>query len=188
MPFTAYGQNSNTKRVPPAGWHIGEKHPFQGRNKIEQNMLGQIMTYNSALLVGDVANAKRYVYQDAITYYKKFYPTVVPDEKVISDFFKMFSKDYVSAMNTYRKNGIDLRIIPCNIQRQVTNGNSIIIVFDIVSVMDDGNISIYSDPESTIGISLNNGTNWSFLTMMEEVPNILRMRFSQSIINEVMGY
>lgn len=188
IPIAVCGQNNNPQRVPPAGWHIGERHPFEGRNKIEQNMLSQIMTYNSALLVGDIANARRYVYQDAITYYKRFYPTIVPDERVLSDFFKIFSDDYIAAMNTYIEYGIDLKIIPSNIQRQVTYGNSIIIVFDVITVMSDGKTPIYSDPESTIGISLNNGTNWTFLTMMEEIPNILRMRFNQRIIDEVMGY
>ncbi|MCL2858807.1 MAG: hypothetical protein FWF42_03855 [Streptococcaceae bacterium] len=181
-------KDTGSERVLPAGWHIGEKHSFEGRNQVEKNMLSQIMTYNSALLVGDISNARKYVYQDAITYYKRFYPTVVPDERVLSDFFKIFSNDYIASMNTYREHGIDVNIIPTNIQRQVTFGNSIIIVFDIVSMMTDGNTPIYSDSETSIGISLNNGKNWSFLTLMEEVPNILRMRFNERIVNEVMGY
>jgi hypothetical protein len=39
-----------------------------------------------------------------------------------------------------------------------------------------------------IGISQNGGVNWWFIAENEDTPTILKMRYTQDVVNKVMGY
>ena len=64
----------------------------------------------------------------------------------------------------------------------------IIITFEVVGVLTQGEKCIHDNPETNIGVSHNKGKNWTFLALTDDVPNILRMRFDEEIINKIMNY
>ena len=79
-------------------------------------------------------------------------------------------------------------IIVSNITNRVADKEYIIITFEVVGVLTQGEKCIHDNPETNIGVSHNKGKNWTFLALTDDVPNILRMRFDEEIINKIMNY
>lgn len=171
----------------PNGAFLGEVIPYEGKNKMEKNMISQFGSYNLALLRGDFDNASRYQYKDAVTYFRKFYPGE-SDESIMQNFFASVSDEMVQAINRYKEHGIDLNIVVSRITRKVKEGDNIIYVFEIVSNMVGDKLQIHTSPDETIAVSRNAGKNWTFNTVNEETPNILRVSFSEEVVDRVMGY
>ena len=95
----------------------------------------------------------------------------------------------------YANSGVELSLVVCNIDRKVDLGQSKFFIFEYTSQLyreaatKIKYIHTKSDlNDKSIGISLNNGRSWTFLTMNNDTPNILRLRFSEEIVNKVMGY
>ena len=86
--------------------------------------------------------------------------------------------------------GIDLYIVVPNLIRKVESGdNDIIIVFNTISNVCSENVyTHFKEMSHDIGISQNGGINWWFLTENEDTPTILKMHYSQEVVNKVMGY
>lgn len=171
----------------PNGVFLGAVIPYEGKNKVEKNMISQFGSYNIALLRGDYDNACRYQYQDAVKYFRKFYPGE-NDETIMRNFFASVSDEMVQAIKRYQEHGIELNIVVSRITRKITQGNNIIYVFEIVSNMIGNKLQIHTSSEETIAISTNGGQNWTFNTVNEDTPNILRVSYSEDVVNKVMGY
>lgn len=179
----------------PKGYVFGKVEAYQGDTKAERNCVSQMNTYNSALLMGDIDNAKLFLYPDAISYYKKFYPSDFSSDDIIEDLFREISNNVIEFKKLWEKYGIEIDFEVCDIHKKIDIGNTKIFVFPLTTTLykedADGEKYIHSTSEVdefTVGISFNDGKNWYFLALIDETPNILRMRFSQSVINEVMGY
>ena len=171
----------------PNGAFLGEVIQYEGMDKMEKNMISQFGSYNLALLRGDFDNASRYQYKDAITYFRKFYPGE-PDEQIMRNFFSSVSEEMVQTIRKYQEHGIELNIVVSRIVRKVTQGDNIIYVFEIVSNMIGDKLQIHMSPEETIAVSTNSGKNWTFNTVNEDTPNILRVSYSDELVDKVMGY
>lgn len=171
----------------PNGTFLGDVMSYEGANKMEKNMISQFGSYNLALLRGDFDNASHYQYRDAVTYFRKFYPGE-SDEGIMRNFFASVSDEMVQAINRYKEHGIDLNIVISRITRKVTQGDNIIYVFEIVSNMVGDKLQIHTSPDETIAVSTNAGKNWTFNTVNEDTPNILRVSFSDEVVDKVMGY
>ncbi len=98
------------------------------------------------------------------------------------------SEMYHTLKTTYDEKGIDYNIIVSNITNRVADKEYIIITFEVVGVLTQGEKCIHDNPETNIGVSHNKGKNWTFLALTDDVPNILRMRFDEEIINKIMNY
>lgn len=167
---------------------LGKIQEYKGKDKIENNLLSQIATYNSALFRGDKQNSVRYLYRDAIVYFRKFYPGY-SDEAITDEFYKSISHSYVEQQNRFNEHGIDFSVVIPNFVRKITQGDNVFIVFNITSnVCSKTLYTHFADFEQTLGISHNGGKNWSFITINEDTPNILRLSNSEEIIDAVMGY
>lgn len=178
----------NSKQPPlPDGWLYGRISEVQANDKIEKNMLSQLNTYNKAVLRGDIENAAKYLYPDATIYFRKYY-NGLSDKEIVKDFFKAISDDYQKTRQAYEDQGINMDMFPISINKKIVDGNNLIYLLDVSTTVFNENNSIYTDPETIIGISSNKGTKWTFITLNDDSPNILRLKFSERIIDQVMGY
>lgn len=171
----------------PKGYFLGEVIPYEAKNKMEENMLSQFASYNTALLRGDFDNACRYQYKDAVKYFRKFYPGE-SDDNIMRIFFASVSEEMVQTINKYRDNGINLDIVVSRILRKVSQGDDVIYVFEIVSNMVGEKLQLHTTPDKTIAVSANGGKNWTFNAVNEDTPNIMRISYTEDIIDKVMGY
>jgi len=188
---TSYGFR---KDLPP-GYAFGKVEPYQGKDRVESNLISQINTYNSALLMGDIDNAKLYLYPDAIKYYKKFYPSNLSLDDIANNLFKEISEAAIELEKAWQKYGVDVDILVSGIERKIELGDTKIFVFSFTTLfyMENAEEEKYfhsttENDDLTVGISFNGGRNWYFIALNDETPNILRLRLAQSVVNEVMGY
>ena len=171
----------------PDGAYFGEVVAYKGKNKIEENMLSQFASMNLACLRGDYDNVCRYLYQDAAKYYRKFYPGE-SDDAIMRGFFSSMSDEMIQTMRNYEEHGIELSIVVSRVIRKVAQDDNIIYVFEIVSNMISDNLQVHTDPDQTIAVSTNGGKNWTFNAFNDDVPNILRISYSEDVVDKVMGY
>lgn len=178
--------NKSDKEL-PNGAFLGEVVPYEGKDKMEKNMISQFSSYNLALLRGDFDNASRYQYKDAIKYFRKFYPGE-SDDAILRNFFASASDEMAQVIQRFADRGIDLNTVVSRVVRKVTIGENVIYVFEIVSNIVSAKMQIHTSPEATIAVSTNAGKNWTFNTVNEDTPNILRVSYSDEVVNKVMGY
>lgn len=176
-----------TKKQIPEGCFLGEVVPYVAKNKMEQNMLSQFASYNSALLRGDFDNACHYQNKDAVEYFKKFYPGE-SDDNIMRMFYSSLSEDMMQTIKNFEDHGIKLDFIVSRMIRKVSQGDNVIYVFELTTNMIGENLQLHTSPEETIAISVNGGKNWTFNNINEDTPNIMRISFSEDVINKVMGY
>jgi hypothetical protein len=181
--------NDEGAKLLPEGWSWGKVEPYVGKNKTEKNIMSQIASYNNALLRGDINGAASYLYPDAITYFKKYYPDSFTDDDIVKEFYKPLSDAAISL------NGMDIEFIVCKIDKIIETNRGILCVFRITTQTycetDQGEKYSHSTPidkDYIVGISFNKGQNWFFMAINEDTPNILRLKFSNDIITKVMGY
>lgn len=183
-------KSPKSKRELPDGLEYGKVLPpvFPDSMKVENNLLRQVATYNSALLHGDVNTCGKYLYPDAFDYCRKYYPDF-PDEEVMKEFFKDMSDDMQEALMVWEKNGVDFQILVYNLEKKIKYKDDIIIVLNVTSNMCSEDVFIHStELDKTIGISQNGGTNFWFMNNHDDLPTILAMHYPQNVVNAVMGY
>ena len=167
---------------------LGKIQNYEGQDKIEKNLLSQIATYSSALMHGDKQNCVKYLYKDAIVYFRKYYHEL-SDETITDEFFKSISQSYVEQLDRFGEHGIEISMVIPNLTRKIRQGDNVFIVFNITSnVCSESLYTHFSEYEQTLGISHNGGKNWCFITINEDTPNILRISNSEDIIDAIMGY
>ena len=167
---------------------LGKIKNYEGKNQMEKNLVSQIATYNSALMRGDKQNASRYIYKDAIVYFRKYYRSL-SDESIANEFFKSISQSYIQQLNRFKSHGVDFDLVVPNLVRKITQGEKIYIVFNITSnICSETLYTHFSEYEQTLGISYNGGKNWSFIAINKDTPNILSISNSKEVIDAVMGY
>ena len=150
-------------------------------------MLNQFESYNTALLRRDIDNAIHYMNPDTVKYFRKFSPQKT-DDAIMHKFFESMSQTMIGQINRFRNHGVELEIIVSRIIRKVTQGENIFFVFEIVSNMYNDNLQLHTTPDLTLAISINGGKNWTFSAMNNDTPNILRVSFSDEVVDSVMGY
>lgn len=176
-----------TDKKNPDGFNLGQVVDCKGNNKEEENMLSQFRSYNLALLRGDIDNAIHYQYPDAAKYFKKYY-LGESNDVVMRKLFEDLSMQTIEGVKRFESHGIEINIVVSRLIRKVTYGENIFYVFEIVSNMVSDNLQLHTTPDLTLAVSSNNGKNWTFNAMNDDTPNILRISFSNEIVDKVMGY
>ena len=176
----------------PDGWVLGKGNEFVPKTKAEQNLIAQNNTYIRALLCGNIEEMKRFFYKESLDYYKKYYPDYSDDE-ILDEFFSEMSSGFVNALMEYEKSDISYNLYVDDVLREIEYGNDYLYVFGICSRIEgykhDTLTYLHSsESDITLGVSHNNGKNWTFMTMTDEVPSILIMNYPQHVVDEVMGY
>lgn len=171
----------------PDGFGLGKVVEFTGNTKEETNMLSQFKSYNTALKRGDIDNAAHYMFKDAVVYFRKFYPGM-EDDGIMHKFFESLSDEMIEQIRRFESHGVELEIVVSRIIRKVTQGDNIFYVFEIASNMYNDKLQLHTTPDLTLAISTNSGKNWTFNAMNEDTPNILRVSYSDEIVDKIMGY
>lgn len=167
---------------------LGKIQNYEGKDKVEKNLLSQLASYHNALFNADKQNCVNYLYKDAIVYFRKNYQGY-SDEAVVDELFKDMSQMLVELSNKYRKRGIEYKPVVPNLIRKIKQEDNVFIVFNVTTnICSETLYTHFEDYEPTLGISHNGGENWSFIAITEETPNILRISNSEDIIDAVMGY
>ena len=171
----------------PDDYILGKVVEFTGKTKEEINMLSQFKSYNTALLRGDIDNAAHYIYKDAVVYFRKFYPGM-GDDAIMNKFFESVSNEMIEQIRRFERHGVELEFVVSRLIRKVSQGDNIFYVFEIVSNMYNDNLQLHTTPDLTLAVSSNSGKNWTFNTMNEDTPNILRVSYSDDVVDKIMGY
>jgi hypothetical protein len=189
---SANDKNANSL---PDGYHWGQAKPYVGKNAIEKNIIRESSNYYEAMLNGDIDRAVSYVYSDAIAYNKKLYSDDFADNNDITNETIKHLSDYLINMNKgYSDYGMELDFIVCSIDKIIETDEAVLCAFGVTTQVyyekAKGEKYFHSTPpleDYQIGISLNKGKNWSFMTLQEDASNILQQRFSKDIINQIIN-
>jgi monomeric isocitrate dehydrogenase len=137
-------------------------------------------------LLGDKHVFLKFLYKDAIIYYRSYYNTL-SDEAISERMFKSLSQSYNEQINRFQRHGIEFSMVIPSLIRKVKQGNNIFIVFNITSnLCSESLYTHFADYEQFLGISHNNGQNWSFIEMNNDAINILRISNDEEVINAVL--
>ena len=184
-------QKGEQQKPLPESYFWGKVKPYAGKNKIEQNIMSQITTYMNALYRGDIEGAADFLYPDAITYFRKYYPNYFTDRDIIREFYKDISDSFIEGLRGYKQRGMEIEFIVAKIDKIIETDAAILCVFGLTIQVGKGDKYFYIVPtkdDYTIGISLNMGKNWYFIARNEDTPNILRLKFSNEVITKIMDY
>lgn len=189
-------QNSNsaknekvkgTEKPVPEGWLYGSASPYLAKDEVERNLINQVNAYKKAMSVGDVNDCSKYLYGDIIRYYKRRYPEL-PEDEIVELLLKRNMGILANAQESYSKAGLSYDIIVNNVIKRISEEESIIILFTVTGVLSNNEKAIHTEPEVTIGISSNKGKDWHFMGFADEVQDILRMKFNEETVNEIMNH
>ena len=180
-------EECKTDKKIPNGFFLGKVIETKGKTKEEKNMVSQFKSYNAALLRGDIDNASHYMNEDAVVYFRKFYPGM-NDDDIMRKLFESVSKEMVEQIRRFESHGVEIELVVGRIIRKVSQGDNIFYVFEISSNIFNENLQLHTSPELTLAISSNGGKNWTFNNINNDTPNILRVSFSDDVVDKIMGY
>ena len=178
----------------PEGYSWGQAKPYVGKNAIEKNIIRESSNYYNALLNGDIDKAVSYFYPDVIAYNKKLYPDDFADNNdVTHEIIKYLSDNLINLNKDYNDYGMETDFMVCNIDKIIETDEAILCVFGVTTQVyyekSKGEKYFHSTPsleDYQIGVSFNKGKDWTFMTLTEDTPNILQLRFSKSVINKII--
>ncbi len=172
----------------PEGWKYGRLEKYNGVTLEERNMVSQYDKYVKALQREDLKGCASYVYPDAVTYFRNAVSRSYSNEDIIKEFMKP-ATGISRAIETFSSMGLDFEIIIDSVVKKVSTSNAIIYVFTTGANVYDDNTCIHAtEQEMDIGISLDNGKDWTFITINEDTPKILRLRFDENTINQIIKH
>jgi hypothetical protein len=184
-------ENSNSL---PEGYHWGQAKPYVGKDIIEKNIIRESSNYYKALLNGDIKRASNYIYPDVITYNKKYHPNDYIGDDIINEAIKFLSDHLIKLNKGYSDYGMEIDFIVCKIDKIIEAHEAILCAFGITTQVYYDKYkgekyfhSTLSYEDYQIGVSLNNGNDWYFMTLHENVSNILQLRFSKDIISQIIN-
>jgi len=179
-------RDSHTNQQTPSGFYLGEIINYRGKTSQEISLLWQFSEYNNALLKGEIDKAMQYYYPGAVKYYKLYFEGE-EETVVMQRLIKEFSNDLIETAKQLENQGISIDIVISRPIRKVVQGETIFIVFEIATNLVSEELQIHTTPDLSVGISIDNGKNWTFNAMNEDLPNILRMSYSNEIVDTIMG-
>ena len=188
-------ENKDIGKPLPSGYSWGKVEAYSGKNKIEQNIMNQTSTYSKALLRGDIDGAISFLYPDVTTYFKRYYPEEFTTEEINKELTKQSSEDAIKLTQSYINYGMSLELLVCDKPTIIDAGTALLCTFPITTQVCNEEAkgekcfhSIPTDEDYIVGVSFNNGQNWTFFARNSDTPNILRLRFSNDVINKIMEY
>lgn len=169
----------------PSNKHSYEKNQIAkiSNDSIENNLKSQLKEYLTAFYGEDPETAIRYCYPDMFIWMKKN----LPDDynmDLVKDVFRETVRDI---KRSAIKNNLTIKFEVGEITKKIdleTDKLYTVVVYFIAKKKFD---EVKTGGE-VIGISNDNGLNWKFLDKSpESAPDILRMKFNESIVNQIMS-
>lgn len=175
-----------TKNV-PAGAELGKIKAYKAKNKLEQNMLSQYADFQSACLLGSYGAVSKYLYPDAISYYRKDFPNMSEDE-IKAEFARQMSQAS-SAVDQLASQGFKYESVVPYITKKVQYGKDLFLVYDVVTnIYNETFYTHVSEYQSAFAHSSDGGKNWTFWVENGETANVLSLSFPDEVANEVASY
>ena len=170
------------------GIKTGEAKEFVPRTKEEENVKKQFYSFFHYIDLGDKANAVKYLmYPDYIDWLHKQAPEyTLAEVKSMSEdvLFEMYQTTrYLKTMKGI--SNVAVKMTDMKYKQKV--GNNLIYAFEYAIQFKYEGQLLYS-PDISLVISLDNGKSFYFLALSPDSPEILKPRFSQSVIDKVMSY
>lgn len=170
------------------GIKTGEAKEFVPRTKEEENVKNQYYSFFHCIDSGDKANAVKYLmYPDYIDWLHKQAPEyTLAEVKSMSEdvLYEMYQTTrYLKTMKGI--SNVTIKMTDMKYKQKV--GNNFIYAFEYAIQFKYEGQLLYS-PDISLAISLDNGKSFYFLALSPDSPEILKSRFSQSVIDKVMSY
>lgn len=169
------------------GYYFGEVTEHIPKNKLEKTLLDQANDYNTLLLDLNIKKFKKYIYIDAVRFMAQHFPDSYTDDQIISAMYKTVDQQIrgKSVREVMKEKGAEFLVT--SIEEPIMEGNKILVNFDIQLNFKAKGKNIYSKADKTIGISLDNGRNWAFISYSDNSREILRKRFKTITINKLLN-
>lgn len=143
----------------------------------------QIKEYLTAFNGGDPETAISYCYPDMFVWLKQQYP----EEYSIETVKEMFREPIREMKKMAREKNLTYDFEIGKITKRIETGTDKLftVVVSIIAKKDFDEIKM---GDEIIAISIDNGENWKFIQKdPETAPDILRMKYSQDIVNQIMS-
>lgn len=156
---------------------------------IETQMLNQLNDYTNALGNGNYDKCLEYINKDALKYFQKL-AEEHGEHLELDHIARMMSEEINNVHEHFRQRGVDIAMVVPALIRKIEDGDNIFIVFNSATNLTGKNgKSFHISPiDKNLGISTDNGSNWSFITYNDQIPNMLNGVYKEEIINAIMDY
>lgn len=155
--------------------------------KEDNNLVRQFTSYVWGVLNGDKDFCRKFLYRDAIKYHKKKFP-LLSEENIWSQYFQKLSSARKFSDLTFNYN-MDISVVVPMFIKKISDGNNTIVIFKTSICLKGKKYYLKLDKlEDCIAFSDTQGKRWEFMTINDETRDILELRFSSNLINELMNY
>ncbi|GEJ31002.1 hypothetical protein VT569_04795 [Flavobacterium psychrophilum] len=156
---------------------------FNPKDKnIEENLNLQLGNYLKAMYGGDADTVIKYCYPDMFIWLKKEYPAEYSMDMIKKSFLEPVKE--LKRLNA--ENQIKFEFEIKDITKRIINKNERLYLI-VVSGNQSKKFNEYKIGDEIVAISLDNGTNWTFMIKDPEMtPEILGINFSKEIISKLM--
>jgi len=154
----------------------------------EKNMKSQFREYLAAFNNGDVDKALFYIYPDLFEYMTKQYPEENVSIQTLKDSIFIKPMKMMKELNNERK--IKYKFVIGDVSKKTNYKNSKFYIV-LATIETKTGLDVHSFSDEVIAISSDKGSNWKFIQIDQESPqvakDIIRMKFPESVINELFS-
>ncbi len=149
---------------------------------IDSTLNVQIIEYLTAFNGGDTETVISYCYPDMFVWMKQQYPKGYSIEAVKEAF-----REFLGKMEEVKEKNYIVDYEIGKINKRIETENHIIFTVEVSLVAKKGS-DVIKNVDEIIAISIDYGKNWKFIQKDPEMsPNILRIKYSQDIIDQIMS-
>lgn len=154
----------------------------------ETQMINQFTDYIKAINEGNYNKCVGYINKEALKYFQKL-AAADGENCELDELAQMMAKDMNEFQSRFKKQGVKITMVIPSLIRRINDGNNVFIIFTNTTNLTKNGKTLHLVPiEKTVGISNDNGSNWSFVSYDEELPNILNSVYKEDVINALMDY
>jgi len=151
--------------------------------KIEKTLKNQLMKYLIAFNGGDPEKAISYCYPDIFIWMERQFPNDYNIESVK----EMYRESINNLKKTAKEENLTYDFQIGEITNKIDLGNQKLYSV-VVSIIAKKKFDEFKLGDEIIAISFDNGSNWKFIQKdPETAPSILKMKFSNEIVQQIMS-
>jgi len=175
--------NYNTKTESKTGYDINFKIDTSENTEIEKILKNQLMEYLIAFNGGDPEKAIGYCYPDIFIWMERQFPYDYNIESVK----EMYRESINNLKKTAKEENLTYDFQIGEITNKINLGDQKLYSV-VVSIIAKKKFDEVKLGDEIIAISFDNGSNWKFIQKdPETAPSILKMKFSNDIVQQIMS-
>jgi len=156
--------------------------------KWENSLIRQYKALFMAMVSLDFETYKRYFYSYAIEYCQKHFEHLSTEKRLMDNFMEEM-KPLENYINNLVAAHLNVEAVVPSFIRYVDYNNEMFVAFNTsINICTD---KLYTHQKQCIpflGISTDGGKHWSFMAYDETADIILKSRFSDDVVDAIMGY